>query len=424
VVERVETLDRISGNRFVTRYAYHHGYFDGPEREFHGFGMVEQFDTEEMAALTASGTLPDATNIGEASHVPPVFTRTWFHTGVYLGRDHVSNFFAGLLDERDVGEYYREPGLTDAQARQLLLDDTVLPDGLTAEEEREACRALKGSMLRQEVYALDGTEQEQHPYTIAEQNFTIRRVQPQAGNLHAVFFTHAREAISSHYERDPADPRLSHALTLEVDDFGNVLKQAAVGYGRRKKILVLDEQGELKEIPNPGLNQLDSHDQEKQIDTLVTYTETRVTNPINDVAAHPDNYRTPLPCESRTYELTGLTLPAGRSRFTLAGMLTAGTGAVPIAYEQSPTAGVLQKRLIEHVRTLYRPDDLGVAQNDPLALLPLGTVEPLALPGESYKLAFTPGLLDQVYVRSGQKLLPANPADVTTFSHSNTSNVE
>ena len=29
VVERVETYDRISGNRFVTRYAYHHGYFDG-----------------------------------------------------------------------------------------------------------------------------------------------------------------------------------------------------------------------------------------------------------------------------------------------------------------------------------------------------------------------------------------------------------
>ena len=42
VVERVETYDRISRNRFVTRYAYHHGYFDGEEREFRGFGMVEQ----------------------------------------------------------------------------------------------------------------------------------------------------------------------------------------------------------------------------------------------------------------------------------------------------------------------------------------------------------------------------------------------
>lgn len=35
----------------------------------------------------------------------------------------------------------------------------------------------------------------------------------------------------------------------------------------------------------------------------------------------------------------------------------------------------------------------------------------MALPGESYKLAFTPGLLDQVFVRNGQPLL-AIPADV------------
>ena len=87
------------------------------------------------------------------------------------------------------------------------------------------------------------------------------------------------------------------------------------------------------------------------------------------------------PAKSRTYELTGLVLPAGRSRFTFAEMLNGGSGAVPIAYEQNPISGVLQKRLIEHVRTLYRPDDLGVAQNDPLALLPLGTVEPLGPAG-------------------------------------------
>ncbi|HYV30753.1 MAG TPA: toxin TcdB middle/N-terminal domain-containing protein, partial [Candidatus Binatia bacterium] len=51
VVERVEIYDHISRNHFVTRYAYHHGYFDGVEREFRGFGVVEQWDTEEFAAL-------------------------------------------------------------------------------------------------------------------------------------------------------------------------------------------------------------------------------------------------------------------------------------------------------------------------------------------------------------------------------------
>jgi hypothetical protein len=154
VVERVEAYDRISRNRFVSRYAYHHGHFDGVEREFRGFGLVEQFDTEQFAALSASGDLPTGNNIDTASHVPPVHTKTWFHTGNYLGRNHVSDFFAGLLDDRDKGEYYREPGLTGPQARQLLLDDTELPTGLTVEEEREACRTLKGAILRQEVYAL------------------------------------------------------------------------------------------------------------------------------------------------------------------------------------------------------------------------------------------------------------------------------
>src|SRR5262249_24612102 len=170
VVERVETDDRISGNRFVTRSAYHHGYFDGTEREFRGFGMVEQWDTEEFAALNADQQLAPATNIDASSHVPPVLTRTWFHTGVFMDRLHVSNFFAGLIDAQDTGEYFREPGLEDDQARRLLLDDTVLPPGMSAAEEREACRALKGSMLRQEVYALDGTHRESCPYSVTEQN--------------------------------------------------------------------------------------------------------------------------------------------------------------------------------------------------------------------------------------------------------------
>ena len=33
VVKRVETYDDVSRNRFVTSYTYHHGYYDGIERE-------------------------------------------------------------------------------------------------------------------------------------------------------------------------------------------------------------------------------------------------------------------------------------------------------------------------------------------------------------------------------------------------------
>ncbi|GAA1970931.1 hypothetical protein GCM10009776_37400 [Microbacterium deminutum] len=375
VVERVESYDRISGNRFVTRYSYHHGFFDGIEREFRGFGRVDQTDTEEIAALGVHD--PVGTNVDESSHVPPVLTRTWFHTGAYLGRDHLADFFAGLLDDEDAGEYYRERDtsgapLTDAQARQLLLEDSVLPPGLTFDEEREACRALKGAILRQEVYALDGTDLEQHPYAVTEQNFTVRCLQFRAGNRHAVFFTHPRETIDRHSERNPADPRIAHSLTLEVDDFGNVLRSAAVTYGRRQ--------------PDPALS---AQDQAEQAQAHVTCTENDFTNPIDT----DDAYRAPLPAEARSYELVGLDVGSDVDRIGVDTMLAALNTAVQIPYEQPAGAG--RKRLIEHVRTHYRPDDLGADLGD--VLLPAGNLESLAIRGETYRLAFTPGLVEELF---------------------------
>ncbi len=421
VVERVEILDHISRNRFVTRYAYHHGYFDGEEREFRGFGMVEQWDTEQIGALSAFSAFPPGDNFDDASQVPPVHTRTWFHTGLYQGREHVDDFFAGLLNATDQGEYFREPSLTDTEARALLLPATVLPVGLTLDEEREACRALKGSMLRQEVYAddagpgatADQVQRARTPYTVTEQSFGIRTVQRRESNRHAVFFSHAREVISFHYERNPADARIQHALTLEVDAYGNVLKEAAIGYGRRATIRVVDAQGQVQQVSNPGLAGLTASDQTRQTTALLTYTENLVTNPLELAGTH----RTPRLCEALTFELTGYepTGPAGR--FQAADLVEPDPDAAgrlrhkftdQVAYEAAATANPC-RRPIEWLRTLFRSDDLS-------SLLPLGVLHPLGLPGESYKLALTPGLLAQVFERprAGQApeaLLP-DPASV------------
>lgn len=388
VVERIEAYDHISRNRFVTCYAYHHGYFDGVEREFRGFGMVEQWDTEEFAALSSSGRLTAGANIEDASHVPPVLTKTWFHTGVYDEIDEVSQHFAA--------EYYGAPESRNLNYQALfdvffktLLPDTILPSDLTLDEEREACRALKGAMLRQEVYALDGTAKAEHPYTVTEQNFTMERVQPKSDNRHGVFFTHFREAISYHYERHPVDPRVQHALTLEVDVYGNVIKSLAIGYGRRR-----------------GQSPLEGDDKKKQEQMLITYTENKVTNPIDDAVGSPDEYRTPLSCETRTYEVTGFELVEQADRFAFNDIAKNGCELLhtlpEIQYEEPTDYSKKQKRLIEHVRTLYRPNDLGVSQSDPLALLPLGAIQSLALPGESYRLAFTPGLAEGLLVDSGK----------------------
>ncbi|HEX8184476.1 MAG TPA: toxin TcdB middle/C-terminal domain-containing protein, partial [Blastocatellia bacterium] len=349
--------------------------------------MVEQRDTEAFATLAETPAL----NIDQASHVPPLLTRTWYHTGAYLDSAQVSSQYKE--------QYYREPGQNEAERNAMLLPDSVLPlvislpDGseipwaLTAHEEREAYRSLKGTVLRQEVYALDGTQQEPRPYLVSELNHTIRLLQPCGPNRHAVFFTHAREVIDCHYERklydvggkQLADPRVTHAMTLTADAYGNVLQSAAIAYGRRY------------DATDPLLTQ---SDRDKQKRTHIVVSENRYTNAIQS----PDAYRTPLLSETLSYELVKVKPEANAAHttnlFRLQEMLgqvkAAGDGLHDILYEDTEasaaTADAPYRRLIENTRTIYCKDDLS-------GPLPLGTVEPLALSFESYSLAFTPGLL-------------------------------
>jgi hypothetical protein len=193
VVERVETYDHISRNRFVTRYAYHYGYFEGEEREFRGFGMVEQFDTEAFEDYVAGvQRLDGAQELAPELNQPPVTTRTWYHTGAFFDQTRILHQYRH--------EYYQE---------EQHIPEPVLPAGLSAGELRECVRALKGLPLRQEVYSYDDTADEEHPYTVTENNFEIRWLQPRGSQQHGVFFPVGRESISLNYERNPADPRIS-----------------------------------------------------------------------------------------------------------------------------------------------------------------------------------------------------------------------
>ena len=298
------------------------------------------------------------------------------------------------------------------QIQAMLLDDTILPEHVTPEEAREACRSLKGSMLRQEIYGLDGNEESRRPYADTESNFTIRILQPRRTNRHAVFFTHAREEVVFHYERKlyevdgcrRADPRVSHGVTLEVRDYGNVLKSVAIGYGRR--------------FPDPSPFLTDA-DRRKQAQLLLTATENDYTNAVHEA----DAYRTPLPAESHIYELLQVRPEAAQADITnlfrfdelRAKAQRAGDGQHDIPYEDlNPTGlhrGHPYRRLIERLRTLYRPNDLGASVRDPKDLLPLARIESQALIGDAYKLAFTPGLIAQVYRQPATSLLP-HPAKV------------
>ena len=368
VVSRLENYDYVGRTRLVSRYAYHHGYFDGPEREFRGFGLVEQWDTEEHSS---DSDFPHAKpgNWDTASWSPPTLTRSWFHTGAFLDAASISQQYSQ--------EYWSEPGLS-----AMLLPDTVLEEAgqLSPQEIREAYRALKGSPLRIETYALDKTVAASNPYTVTEQNFAVRCLQRRGSNRHAVFLTHPRESIEYHYERNPADPRVTHSMTLQVDGYGNVLKSLSVGYGRRN-----------------GQSPLRSADRTTQEQLLITCTETDFTQPVDDLGQAPHEYRTPLVAEVRTYEITGFAPTAGRFAFDdfAANAFLPLTSLTEAQYEDPVDYSKKQKRLIERVRTLYRKRDLS-------GLFALGSMDAVALPGETYKQAFTAGLAKRTYVESGK----------------------
>ncbi len=52
-ISKTITEDKISEYRFVSEYKYHHGYYDHAEREFRGFGMVEQTDSETFMRISS-----------------------------------------------------------------------------------------------------------------------------------------------------------------------------------------------------------------------------------------------------------------------------------------------------------------------------------------------------------------------------------
>lgn len=370
VVDKVEVIDHVGMSKRVCTYQYHHGHYDGREREFCGFGRVDQFDSEHFADFAGPGLHGSDLRFEHdaESHTPVVETRSWFHTGLYVAPGQG-------IDHRQLAQRFRdEYGRFDDQA--MPLDDPAVEAGATA---AQAWRALRGSQLRSELYAHDGSALARYPYQVSEARHRVLLLQPAVGQQRAVFFSHAMETLECHYERNPADPRIEHQLNLQIDAYGNPLRSLRIAYGRRQQ--------------DPGLPT--QADRDHQAQSLLTYTEQRYTHPIDDPLAFPDSHRVPAPCASSGYELTGFApAAAGVSRFSHAEWLVDDFACIDnaqaLAYQATPDPSVPQKRLVDEMSTRYRKDDLST-------LLPLGSLEPLALPGEGLQRAYTDGLHTQLY---------------------------
>lgn len=251
VVAQVEVIDEISRGKLTTVYRYKDGYWDGGEREFRGFAMVEHRDTQDFVTFNAPG-LHRETAFEEAreSFSPPTLTKTWFHGGPvgeefgeWKELDHSDEFWPG-----------DRPMLQRPSTTQALLE------GLPRRAVRDAIRTFRGSILRTELYALDGSARQDRPYTITESQYALYEVLEENGlaklsteasltdspdnigppgfpaESARIFFPHVVAQRTTQWERGD-DPMTQLNFTEKFDNFGQAQTAISIACPRRWKDL-------------------------------------------------------------------------------------------------------------------------------------------------------------------------------------------
>jgi len=432
VVEKVTVTDHWRKTVYSSSYSYHHGYFDGVEREFRGFGRVEQVDVESYGVFEKANASSPYITADKMLYQPPVKTVTWFHTGAFLDRERIiSQFDQEYFPKWFEAKHPDKRNVLGGFEEHRLPQPDIDSQELSPDEWREALRACKGMMLRQEVYELDVAalenpdKPEQIPgklFSTAYHNCQIQTLQRQGSNRHAVFLVAESEAITYHYELDltrenrSPDPRIAHTLNLNLDQYGNVLQSVAVAYPRRGTFQ--DDAALAKGLTDsvPLINSV-------QLERHMAYSEARYTdafeamNDAENVKWAQDHHRLPVSCEVLTCELTGVDPKDGKEAYfsvaDLRGLRlspaeyqreTPGDGLIDVAmipYQQPPQPPEdhsPELRIVEHVRTLFFAENL---------------VDPLkfreqcwrGLLYETYKLALTDSLLDAVFTQAGKDKL-------------------
>lgn len=229
VVASVTSIDEISGGKLHTAYSYHHGYWDGAEREFRGFGRVEQIDTQTFEAFNDSSASEDLPHeaVERTHYSPPTLTKTWFHQGP-VGEGH------GPWQELDFSEEYwlEAPTLLTAFSDHA----AFLRDLPNRRARRDAVRSLRGSILRTELYALDGSAWQDRPYTVTESLFAVRTEYSPAenrprGSSGYIFFPYKAASRTTQWERGN-DPMTQFNFTQAYDAFGQATETISIACPR------------------------------------------------------------------------------------------------------------------------------------------------------------------------------------------------
>lgn len=205
---------------------YRDGFFDPVERKFLGFGYSQSQDTQSFAPAVwqfPSGDAPSSEGTTGLPPVRPALAKTWYDTGAFI------------LGPALQAQYHSEYFAGDADALKLP-PDMFSPEILAsdAETRRQACVALAGSQLRQEVYEVGGDGLPGDvPLSVAQANRYVGLLQPCIDGQYAVFQVKPRESATSNYDQIATDPRIEHGFTLETDPYGHPTLVATICYGRR-----------------------------------------------------------------------------------------------------------------------------------------------------------------------------------------------
>ncbi len=222
VADQKIIIDTVTNSRIATTYKYYDGHYDGIERSFVCFGRVEKHDVE---------TFENESSTHDKGYSKPNCIISWFHSGTF-----------GWESKKEK-QYYR------LDSKQPFLPPPFFEntEALADEDFMLGYRSLAGKMLRQEIYAVtpDG-HIEEHPFSITQRSYAIRKVQPATNQHDSCFYPYQTEALEINYDRIADDPKITHHLSLQIDEYGNITKELAVAYARRASM--------------PGIHKLQNRD--------------------------------------------------------------------------------------------------------------------------------------------------------------------
>ena len=300
-VKRVIVRDEVSCVTKSSTYSYHDGYFDGLEREFRGFGFVEQWDTITLGIKA-----------GQTCERTQKHTKSWFLTG-------------GLDAEAALGYAFQD---------KYHLSCTY-PAHTHPDTHQEAVRALKGLPLRFESYSCQPTEEEKVPYSATESSYEVVEVQTPTSTLHGIYRIIPRETLTLYYECKRECPRIRHELILKVNEYGDVEKSAVVHYARGS------EEG----------HALDTDAQASQSQTSIRYIDTVYTNAVRQ----DEGFRSPLLSEVHTYSIENYRTDVLLDPNTLNAL---NLEELPLVLQNKSSASALQRRLTSMSQTFYLGEKL------------------------------------------------------------------